>query len=156
MLAIAGVYLNVKLEIFFNLLLALILDIVIVAVVKAFTRRRRPSYNYDDQHATLKAIDKFSFPSGHATRSVLLCVFFAVLYPAPLLLWILIAPVLILWSGSVCVSRVLLARHHLLDCVAGVLIGFLEAGLLSCLWLGPERAQELLNMVGGEDPWSSA
>ena len=32
-----------------NLLVGLVLDIVIVAVLKAFTRRRRPAYDVDDQ-----------------------------------------------------------------------------------------------------------
>ena len=37
------------------------------------------------------------------------------------------------------VSRVLLGRHHILDVVAGVVIGVLEAVLLSMLWRSEEE-----------------
>ena len=151
MFTIAGLYLTSN-SIFINLLLGLIIDIVIVAVTKAFTRRRRPAYNIDDQHATFKSVDKFSFPSGHATRAVMLAVFFSFLSPLPLLLWI---PV-ILWSLAVSVSRVVLGRHHILDVVAGVLIGLVEAVILSMVWRNEEQAANMINMFGGEDPWSSA
>merc|ERR1712012_612502 len=70
-ISIAGLY-SFTSPFFFNLLLALILDIVVVAVIKAFTRRRRPAYNVDDQYATVNMVDKFSFPSGHSTRAVML------------------------------------------------------------------------------------
>ena len=102
-----------------NLLIGLVLDIVIVAVLKAFTRRRRPAYDVDDQVfvlelsqfglpmcftclltqyfqdnisplvkvATVKIVDKFSFPSGHATRATMLALLFTFLSPLPLLLW---------------------------------------------------------------------
>jgi len=148
---IAGLYLTSN-SIFINLLLGLIIDIVIVAVTKAFTRRRRPAYNIDDQHATFKSVDKFSFPSGHATRAVMLAVFFSFLSPLPLLLWV---PV-ILWSLAVSVSRVVLGRHHILDVVAGIMIGLVEAVILSMVWRNEEQAANMINMFGGEDPWSSA
>ena len=56
------------------------------------------------------------------------------------------------------VSRVLLGRHHILDVVAGVVIGVLEAVLLSMLWRSEEEVafetpnfehdQELINFTG--------
>ena len=49
MLAIAGIYVTSLKEAAVNLLIGLVLDIVIVAVLKAFTRRRRPAYDVDDQ-----------------------------------------------------------------------------------------------------------
>ena len=49
MLAIAGIYVTSLKEAAVNLLVGLVLDIVIVAVLKAFTRRRRPAYDVDDQ-----------------------------------------------------------------------------------------------------------
>ena len=53
----------------------------------ALFRRRRPAYNVDDMPLTT-GVDKFSFPSGHATRAVLLTVFFTVLYPLFFILYI--------------------------------------------------------------------
>jgi len=148
---IAGLYLTSN-SIFINILIGLIIDIVIVAITKAFTRRRRPAYNIDDQHATFKTVDKFSFPSGHATRAVMLAIIFTFLSPLPLLLWV---PV-VLWSLAVSVSRVVLGRHHILDVVAGVVIGMGEALILSMAWRNEEQAANIINMFGGEDPWSSA
>ena len=54
---LAGLYLT-QFPLFLNLLLGLILDIAVVAVIKAFTRRRRPAMNVDDQFATFQAVDK--------------------------------------------------------------------------------------------------
>ena len=75
------------LEVWVNLLIGLILDIVVVAVTKAFTRRRRPAQNINDNFLEV-SVDKFSFPSGHATRAILLAIFFTYLYPLPLLLFV--------------------------------------------------------------------
>merc|ERR1712198_434406 len=86
-IAIAGLYTSSS-PFFFNLLLALLLDIAVVAVVKAFTRRRRPAYNVDDQYATVKMVDKFSFPSGHSTRAVMLAIMFALVEPVNMILWL--------------------------------------------------------------------
>lgn len=152
MLAIAGIYVTNLKEASVNLLIGLVLDIVIVAVLKAFTRRRRPAYDVDDQVATVKMVDKFSFPSGHATRATMLALLFTLLYPLPFLLWI---PFLA-WAAAVAVSRVLLGRHHILDVVAGVIIGAAEAVILSMLWRSEEEASSLVNAaLGSEDPWSS-
>jgi len=151
-LAIAGIYVTNLKEASVNLLIGLVLDIVIVAVLKAFTRRRRPAYDVDDQVATVKMVDKFSFPSGHATRATMLALLFTLLSPLPLLLWV---PFLA-WAAAVAVSRVLLGRHHILDVVAGVIIGAAEAVILSMLWRSEEEASSLVNAaLGSEDPWSS-
>ena len=130
----------------------MILDIVIVAVIKAFTRRRRPAYNVDDQYATVKMVDKFSFPSGHSTRAVMLAVMFIVVEPVNLILWLPLAG----WSAAVCVSRVLLGRHHILDVVAGVVIGVVQAVIMGWLWRTEEQTKYLMSLLGDEDPWSSA
>jgi len=152
MLAVGGIYLSICSELFVNLLIGLVLDIIIVAVLKAFTRRRRPACNVDDQHATLKIVDKFSFPSGHATRAVLVSVLLTMLWPLPFL----VRPVFFVWALAVCVSRVLLGRHHIVDVVAGVFVGLVEAVMLSKIWLDGEGSKYLVNMfIGSEDPWSS-
>ena len=52
-IAIAGIYVTQYKETFVNLLVGLVLDIAVVAVLKAFTRRRRPAYDVDDQVAAV-------------------------------------------------------------------------------------------------------
>ena len=59
-------------ELWMNLLVYLLVDIVFVAVIKAFARRRRPSIQSDEQwfaKVDPTGVDKFSFPSGHASRA---------------------------------------------------------------------------------------
>jgi len=150
-ISIAGLY-SFTSPFFFNLLLALILDIVVVAVVKAFTRRRRPAYNVDDQYATVKMVDKFSFPSGHSTRAVMLAVIFIIIAPVNFIFWL----PLLAWAGAVCVSRVLLGRHHILDVVAGVVIGVVQAVVMGWMWRSEEQTKYIMSLFGDEDPWSSA
>merc|ERR1711990_336133 len=150
-LSVAGLYTSAA-AFFLNLLLALILDIVVVAILKAFTRRRRPAYNVDDQFATVKMVDKFSFPSGHATRAVMIGTILCFVHPINILLRLLV----ITWSISVSVSRVVLGRHHILDVAAGAVIGVLQALLMGQLWRSEEQTQYMMSFTSNEDPWSSA
>jgi len=140
-----------NLDLWMNLLTLLFVDIVLVAFTKAFTRRRRPAYNRDDMVATV-GVDKFSFPSGHASRAAALTFTLTLLYPLPLVLQV---PV-VAWGGAVCVSRVLLGRHHILDVVGGLVLGFVEYLIMSLLWMDKKTAEEWAQLFGAEDPWSSA
>ena len=104
------------------------------------------------QVATFKAVDKFSFPSGHATRATLLAALFTLLSPLPFLLWVPLAA----WALAVAASRVLLGRHHLLDVLAGLTIGVVEAAVLAAVWRTPDQADAIVAAaLGSEDPWSS-
>ena len=67
----------------------------------------------------------------------MLAVLFTFLSPLPFLLWI----PCIAWAVAVAVSRVLLGRHHILDVLAGVVIGAIEAILLSMLWRSEEEVR---------------
>ena len=119
---------------------------------QAFSRRRRPAYNNSDMFATM-SVDKFSFPSGHSTRAVALGLFFVHLHPLGVVLSL---PVLA-WSAAVCVSRVLLGRHHILDVLGGTVVGVVEVVVLSALWIGEESSEYFTKYVfNSEDPWSSA
>jgi len=126
-----------------NLFVALIIDIFVVATVKAITRRRRPSVN-DDPFCI--GPDVYSFPSGHASRSSLLLGFFICLSPFPYLFW----PPLLAWWFAIAISRLLLYKHHILDVIGGVVIGFLEALLMAIIWIGPETAASLVNWISDD------
>ena len=142
------------LELWINLLIYVILDICCVAIIKAFARRRRPSLQSDEQwfaKVDPTGVDKFSFPSGHASRAAGFFLFFWSLYP---LSRILVIPILI-WSSAVSITRVFLCRHHLLDVVAGIFLAYLEYLVMCFLWLNEEKAAYLFSFLGGEDPWSS-
>ncbi len=107
--------------------------------------------NSPDMFATI-SVDKFSFPSGHATRAVSIAAFFTYLYP----LHFVVTPPLLVWSASVCASRVLLGRHHVLDVAGGIAIGLAETLLMGLIWMGEEKAVSLAQYFFGDDPWSNA
>ena len=110
------VYLYPKVESIKELMAGLIVDIVYVAVIKAYARRRRPNYAAQDDQFGVISVDKHSFPSGHATRAVYVAYFLSSTHP-------ILSFVAWIWSFSVVLSRVLLGRHHVSDIIAGVLVG---------------------------------
>lgn len=128
-----------------NLLVGLIIDVIIIAVTKAYTRRRRPVANTDDMFGQIGP-DKFSFPSGHASRAVFVAYFFINLYP----LTVFAYPPLLAWATAVCISRILLSRHHLLDVTAGILLGIFEGWLLGLLWVSQETSQWIWSSLSDE------
>ena len=104
--------------------LGLVLDVIIVAFVKAYTRRRRPKKPHDE---ILLAMDKFSFPSGHGSRSAYLVTFTALSLLPLSLFSFLVVLCLVLWGLAVAASRIALQRHYILDVTAGCFLGLLLA-----------------------------
>eukprot|EP00850_Spirogloea_muscicola_P015750 SM000123S25862 [mRNA] locus=s123:322973:323920:+ [translate_table: standard] len=84
-------------------------------------------------HNVVVCVDKWSFPSGHASRTILtasLCFLqwpmLAAMLPPPLdgpLIFVFAT----IWAVSTSTSRVLLGRHYFLDVIAGALLGVAEA-----------------------------
>lgn len=108
-------------EVFLNLFLALVIDLIVIAVLKGTFRRSRPVYNQKDMLLTV-SLDHYSFPSGHATRSALVMVFLLnhIQFRLGMRLFV------VLWSFSVGFSRVVLGRHHLSDVLVGFAVGYLQ------------------------------
>ncbi|CAG0901471.1 unnamed protein product [Cyprideis torosa] len=114
----------------------LLLDICVVAVTKAAARRRRPPVNVDDMFFTV-SLDRFSFPSGHCTRSFSLAFIAYDRSPDSYILCTL----LFIWATLVSSSRVALGRHHVGDILGGVVIAYVQSLLMVQLfWLSPETA----------------
>jgi membrane-associated phospholipid phosphatase len=124
-----------------NMFVALSFDILCVAVVKAIVRRRRPSV---DPYAV--GPDVYSFPSGHASRATMILCFFTLLSPVYFIFW----PALFTWTVSICISRLLLYRHHILDVLAGVVLGLFEAFFLAIIWLNQESCESVMNWMTDE------
>ncbi|KAM3840273.1 polyisoprenoid diphosphate/phosphate phosphohydrolase PLPP6 [Vipera latastei] len=122
-------------EVLLNLLFALILDLVLVAAVKGLVKRRRPVYNKMDMFATV-SVDKYSFPSGHATRAAMVCRF--ILHH--LVLAIPLRVLVVLWTFIVGISRVMLGRHNVTDVVFGLIMGYMQYSLVEYFWLSPVNA----------------
>ncbi|XP_055628931.1 polyisoprenoid diphosphate/phosphate phosphohydrolase PLPP6 [Toxorhynchites rutilus septentrionalis] len=126
-----------------NLFIGLLTDIVMVAVVKAATRRRRPAVN-DDPFCI--GPDKFSFPSGHVSRGVYIVTFLTWLDPVSIVLW----PPLLAWCVSLCLSRLLLYRHHILDVIGGICFGLFNAFLISLIWFDQESCIWIISHMTDE------
>ncbi|XP_037300837.1 phospholipid phosphatase 6 isoform X2 [Manduca sexta] len=126
-----------------NMFFALILDIVIIAVIKAIVRRRRPI-----PMNKLLAVgpDKFSFPSGHASRAVMIAFILIYLDPVSMFLY----PPIMAWATAVCVSRVVSERHYILDVLAGAGIGVLEGLFMSLIWFSQSTSVSILSTISDE------
>uniref|UniRef100_A0A8C4J0K2 Polyisoprenoid diphosphate/phosphate phosphohydrolase PLPP6 n=1 Tax=Dromaius novaehollandiae TaxID=8790 RepID=A0A8C4J0K2_DRONO len=131
-------------EVLLNLLFALLLDLVLVAVVKGLVKRRRPTHNKMDMFVTI-SVDKYSFPSGHATRAALVCRF--VLHH--LVLAVPLRVLVVLWALIVGISRVMLGRHNVTDVLFGLFLGYALYSVVEYCWLSPLSAPALFAL------WSS-
>lgn len=150
-ICLAMLYFGFDPSLWMNMLMLQVLDIVLIAIVKAVTRRRRPALSEDDMFFT-KGPDKFSFPSGHASRCCAVALFFVWLYPVG---FVLSLP-FVLWAIVVAISRVCLARHHILDVFGGVALAFIEYLIMAFLWLSEAKASRFASIFAdSEDPWSS-
>jgi len=137
-----------------NLLLGLLTDIIIVALLKAFARRKRPPTKKEDYFQSVGP-DVYSFPSGHASRSVLLAIMYTQFSPLfeEWILFMLTFVFIWIWSISVCLSRLINGRHYLLDVVAGVLVGFAESYIVQYLWRSQEQANSFFNYFSEDEFW---
>ena len=109
--------------------ISIVFQALFVFALKAVIKRRRPTGEWGGIY---RQYDPHSFPSGHATRAVLLAVTAIGLGPA----WF--AWTMAVWAPLVCLSRVLTGLHYLSDILGGMLLGLLM-GLailvISPLWM---------------------
>lgn len=139
---------NNILNVLVNLLIALILDILVVALLKAYFRRRRPSQQ-SSPPLSIRSVDQYSFPSGHASRSVLLALMLTESLP-PWSVCRLLTTAIGAWTAAICLSRVLMRRHSVLDVAAGIVLGWLEYLFLSsCAPLSAEQVPTVVHLLGG-------
>lgn len=116
------------------------LDIILVVVLKAISRRRRPTTNHSF------ASEKDSFPSGHSTHATFITYFFLNLWPIPL---ICIA-FLLAWSFLVCMSRLLVRKNHIIDVLAGIALGIFQGLLIEYIYLEQETCASLVWWITDE------
>lgn len=118
----------------------MLLDVVVVGVLKAVIRRPRPPDNQDDQGNLLS--DKYSMPSGHTSRAVLIYYF----VPANFHLSSIWVDVLKIWVIVVMLSRLAMARHYPSDVIVGGLLGYVEAHVVdpTAFWLRLESLEKAL------------
>lgn len=126
---------------------------MIVGLLKAFARRRRPPTKKEDYFKSIGP-DQYSFPSGHASRCILIAIIFTQINPIfdESFLQLVTSAIIWTWSISVCISRLINGRHYVFDIAAGIAVGFLESFIVSRIWMSPERAENILNFFSEEVP----
>lgn len=94
--------------------------------LKRWTRRPRPFAADGRIRAWVTPLDEFSFPSGHTLHAVGFSVVALAYYPA-------LAVLLVPFTASVAVSRVVLGLHYPSDVLAATALGLVLGG--GSLWL---------------------
>jgi len=124
----------------------LVFDVVVIVLTKAIVRRQRPAQNAQDMMTV--SVDKYSFPSGHASRAFMLATFLVVHFYVSVV-W---RYIIWLWAVSVAVSRILLGRHHVSDVVAGSVLGCMECYIVDCcnLWLSADLCSYIIRPLQEE------
>ncbi len=99
-----------------RLFLVGLLNLVVVSIIKRWIARPRPSQTSDAFHECARALDQFSFPSGHTLHAVACSVILTAYYPlAAFVVW----PFTILIAAS----RIILGLHFPSDVIVGAAIG---------------------------------
>lgn len=106
-----------------RLALAGLLGLAIYRCLKERLVRERPCHLHPRIRAGARALDRYSFPSGHTLHAVSFTIIATAAFPA--LGWLLVPFTLL-----VALSRVILGLHYPSDVVAGALLGFALARLL--------------------------
>ncbi|XP_056313105.1 inactive phospholipid phosphatase 7 [Danio aesculapii] len=135
-------------EVLINLLMGLVLDVLTVAGVQKLVQRRGP-WDISPGLLDCVALDRYSFPAGHASRAALVSRFLL----SHLVLAVPLRVLLVLWAALVGLSRVLLGQHHLTDVAAGFALGFLHFSLMETVWLSSSTCQTLISI--GTFSWAS-
>ncbi len=91
--------------------------LAIYKLMKTSTRRQRPYHYADDIMQGVRALDQFSFPSGHTLHAVGFSVSLLHFYPT----W---AVVLVPFAILVALSRLVLGLHYPSDVLIGAGIGY--------------------------------
>lgn len=101
------------------------INIVIYWALKQGTSRPRPYIQCQDIRACTRALDQFSFPSGHTLHAVSFTLLIHFYYP-------MLAAVLWVFTGLVALSRIVLGLHYPSDVLAAIGIGlFTGSAMLS-------------------------
>ncbi|KAM9322305.1 polyisoprenoid diphosphate/phosphate phosphohydrolase PLPP6-like [Pholidichthys leucotaenia] len=132
-------------EVMLNLALALILDLVLVRAVKTVIRRRKPAQSRSDILSNF-FVERYSFPSGHATRAAMCARFFLAQVADTASMRVLVVG----WAVSVSLSRLLLARHYVTDVGFGLAMGYCQYSLVERLWVTWDCLQDLLLLISAE------
>lgn len=109
------------------MLVAIVVGAVLVLAIKFSVRRQRPVGEWGSVY---RSTDPHSFPSGHATRAVMLATLAVGMGP----LWF--AGLMLVWAPLVSLARVAMGVHYLSDVLAGALLGVMLGLVVGWLAVG--------------------
>ena len=104
----------------FHLAIAAVVSALLHRLVKSLSARPRPFDIEPGFHLTVKALDEFSFPSGHTVHAVAYTMVLSVHYP--IAFWCVLPFTLL-----VAMSRVVLGLHYPSDVLMGAALGAIVA-----------------------------
>ncbi|KAL0487742.1 lipid phosphate phosphatase LPPB [Acrasis kona] len=115
------------------LYLCLFVDLCLIYTVKNTFKRVRPygSVHMDQEKKNNRTIleldigpDKFSFPSGHSSRAMVITGCAILLHhKSPNSVTANVSAALAVWCATIGISRVCLGRHYVTDVIAGLVLG---------------------------------
>jgi undecaprenyl-diphosphatase len=97
-------------------------NLLLYEIIKHSICRPRPFMQCPDIQARARALDRFSFPSGHTMHAVSFSLLIGHFFPT----W---SPLLWSLTGLIALSRVVLGLHYPSDVLAAAVIGALTSGL---------------------------
>lgn len=128
-----------------NLFGGLWIDLIFIGISKALFRRPRPAYNAADMHI-IASVDRFSFPSGHASRCVVQALnTWPVIQHSNIRVGFVITfcfccyhatnpticAIILGWGLLTALSRAFMGRHYLGDVVAGLVLGLATTAVVT-------------------------
>jgi len=107
-----------------------LINLVLYLRVKRRIGRPRPFVACPDIRACTRALDPFSFPSGHTLHAFAYALLLTYHYP-------FVAPLVWSFASLVALSRVVLGMHYPSDVLAGALAGVVTGGAMVAIgrWL---------------------
>lgn len=129
---------------FTNIILAMVIDAIVIAVLKSACRRRRPGvsreqYEKDPSQANL------SFPSGFVSRAT---VIFLILLSQDF--FPLIPVTYLAWAVTMLATKLFLGRFFIFDAVAGVPVGIVVHKFIELVWLDASDVKGLEAFFAGQ------
>lgn len=109
------------------MIVAIVVGAVLVLAIKFSVRRQRPVGEWGSVY---RSTDPHSFPSGHATRAVMLASLAVGMGPV----WL--AVIMLIWAPLVSLARVAMGVHYLSDVLAGALLGVMLGLVVGWLAVG--------------------